>query len=553
MGKEKRKPQEEKVEKRARGLRTCNEVAHQASRLIDAINAGKTILDFLQEEEKDFIEFLSPIVEEEDEHKGENVLGRVVMVTGKRVNEALARHFMTLSPEEKERFVDLLGANAESGPRAGKNVLGWLSSVGEKNGGPALLNALAKYVESAPPGQLLDKWLPLLRETARGGELVGVNTLGVIAGAAEVGHPALLNALAKNFEKVPPKQLLNRLLPLLQKTVQGEGSYRGMNTVGVIAKAAACGFPAFLNTITEALMCLKPISRSSLLHQGPPGSRAVDSTLSAAARNNRVQRFEWLLCCSKITCRSNTPGSRYVRYVLPVLHAANQIIESISPPWAQEEKEELASREITSEELTQLENTRSNFLAGPMHPPLKTNLISTVFSKLQQHIDQTTFLNILAKAVPNFIGDYELVRLYVDYLILVSSDFSGEQKIRYQRCAFAKLKEITFYDYHESDSPLWERLIARVMEDVCQKHYTSDDFEFLCEKIITEVRTLFDSSPDPAFDYNSLIKECEEYVKKLEAEESKKEEKKNPSAFFPSSQPSKVIPSYLEAMKWNLK
>ncbi|OYK81078.1 hypothetical protein CbuD7D7780_00020 [Coxiella burnetii] len=315
MDKNKKKQQ---VDKRTEGLRTRSKVENQAEQFILDINAGKTIANFLQEKAKGFIEFLSLIVEDEGEHKGENVFQLVVQ--REKVNEALAYHFTRLPCEEKERFLDFLGKYSQNGPLAGKNML-WAIAYAAIQGSsallntlaenfenvplgvlldrllplqetaqsdlysglntlgmiayaaikeyPALLNALAKNFEKVPPETLLDRLLPLLQEVLQSGPYAGMNTLGMIAYAAVKGHPTLLNALAENFEKVRPERLLNRLLPLLQEIVQS-GAYAGMNTVGIIAKAAVGEFPAFLNAITKALMCLKPASRFSLLQQGPP-------------------------------------------------------------------------------------------------------------------------------------------------------------------------------------------------------------------------------------------------------------------------------------------
>ncbi|ABS76515.1 hypothetical protein CbuD7D7780_00010 [Coxiella burnetii] len=698
MAKNKKKKHQVKMNKRTEELRRRSEVENQAEQFIFAINTGKTIANFLQEEAKGLIEFLSPTIEEEGEHKGENVFQLVVQ--REKVNEALAHYFIMLPSEDKERFLDFLGTCSQSGRRARKNMLWeialaaakghpallnaladyvenlplepflnkllsflqetaqsgchagintlWIIALAAVNGYPALLNALAKNFEKISPEQILDKLLMLLQETARSeagvdlglntlgviayaagngypallnalakyfenvpldkllpllqktiqsGLDAGMNTLGIIAFAAGVGHPALLNALAKyfenipldrllpflqetvqsgayadmntlgiiaftavkghpallnalakNFKNVPPEQLVNLLLPLLQKTLL-RGGDAGMNMIGIIAKAAACGFPAFLNAITKALMCLKLASRFSLMEQGPPGLKTVDLILSAAVQSNRVQEFEWLLCCFKLICRSNTQEGRYVRHVLPLLRAANRLIESLYPPSTYETKEEIADRKITSEELTQLRTALSIFSSDPDSPPLKTNLISIVFSKLQRHIDQMTFLNILAEIMPNSVGDYELVRLYVDYLILVSSDFSGERKKNYLECAFEKLRRIPFGEHHESDFILWDRLITKVIEsDKSKGNYTLGNLKPLRDGIIVDLPILID-----IFNYEMFSVRCLEYIKNLEAEKSKKEENKNHSEFFPSLQPPKVIPSYLEVMKWNLK
>lgn len=74
------------------------------------------------------------------------------------------------------------------------------------------------------------------------------------------------------------------------------------------------------------------------------------------------------------------------------------------------------------------------------------------------------FLNILAEVMPNSVGDYELIRLYVDYLILICPDFSGERKKHYLECAFEKLRRIPFGEHHESDFILWDRLMIKVIE-----------------------------------------------------------------------------------------
>ncbi|WP_143343623.1 hypothetical protein [Coxiella burnetii] len=218
----------------------------------------------------------------------------------------------------------------------------------------------------------------------------------------------------------------------------------------------------------------------------------------------------------------------YVTRVFPLLKAANQLIESICPPSTYEEKEEIADRKITSEELTQLRKAFSNF-SSALHRSLKTNLISFVFSKLQRYVDQETFLIILAwiKAT----GDYELVQLHADCLILASSDFSGGRKADYLECAFEKLRTIPFDKHYESNSLLWDRLIVKVVGEESKEPYTLDDFKPLRNEVIKDVYILADS-----FDYKKFFSRCVEYLKNLEVEESKKEEKKTHSEFFPSLQ-----------------
>ncbi len=72
------------------------------------------------------------------------------------------------------------------------------------------------------------------------------------------------------------------------------------------------------------------------------------------------------------------------------------------------------------------------------------------------------------------------------------------------------------------------------------------NLKLLRDGVIVDLSILID-----IFNYEMFSVRCVEYINNLEAEKSKKRQNKNHSAFFPSSQPSKEMSSYLELMKWD--
>ena len=139
-----------------------------------------------------------------------------------------------------------------------------------------------------------------------------------------------------------------------------------------------------------------------------------------------------------------------------------------------------------------------------------------------------TFLNILAEVMSNSVGDYELIWIYVDYLILVSSDFSGERKRNYLECAFEKLRRIPFGEHHENYFILWDRLITEVIEsDKSKGNYTLGNLKLLRNGIIVDLPILIE-----IFNYEMFSVRYVEYIKNIEAEKSKKEKIKVILYFF---------------------
>ncbi|MBW5802586.1 hypothetical protein FIV31_02985 [Coxiella endosymbiont of Ornithodoros amblus] len=119
--------------------------------------------------------------------------------------------------------------------------------------------------------------------------------------------------------------------------------------------------------------------------------------------------------------------------------------------------------------------------------------------------------------MPNSIGDYELIRLYVDFN-LKCSDFSGERKKNYPECAFEKLIRIPFDEHHESDFILWDRLMIKVIEsDKNKGNYTFGNLKLLRDGVIVDLSILID-----IHNYEMFSVRCVEYINNPEAEKSRK-------------------------------
>ncbi|MDE3400187.1 MAG: ankyrin repeat domain-containing protein, partial [Coxiella burnetii] len=434
----------------------------------------ETVSSFLEREEKELSEFLSQI---ED---GDTVFFRITFCAtepnGKKALKALevlmqSDAWVRLTPAQLLKILKTVSSQPE---HRGKTAF-WVITCATSNGHPAALETL---IQSGAWAKLTPQQLPELFKAAPAhpdDTALGETAFWTITMAAANGYPAPLEMLMQSnaWKNLPVDDILQLLKSFL---THDECSYKDIPSFCVIIIAAA-NYPKSLNLLTQKLMQLPRRRLSNWLTTDLSGSsdKLATQILKVAVNSNRMQPFEWLLCCVDMDHSDQEKEAEYQQKVLPILKKVHSLTESILSPIAldypvgKEEKNEEEDtgllEPISKNELDSIVNDLISYESDPSKP--KENLLSIILDKLQTYytslFDLTCVLNKLTETFPE---SEPLKRQYVDLLILQASSLTYYSEDTFLSTAFKNLISLNFL---ENDELLWQRLIIKVIESDSNK------------------------------------------------------------------------------------
>ncbi|WP_259425693.1 ankyrin repeat domain-containing protein [Coxiella burnetii] len=409
----------------------------------------------------------------------------------------------------------------------------WVITCAASNGHPAALETL---IQSGAWAKLTPQQLPELFKAAPAhpdDTALGETAFWTITMAAANGYPAPLEMLMQSnaWKNLPVDDILQLLKSFL---THDECSYKDIPSFCVIIIAAA-NYPKSLNLLTQKLMQLPRRRLSNWLTTDLSGSsdKLATQILKVAVNSNRMQPFEWLLCCVDMDHSDQEKEAEYQQKVLPILKKVHSLTESILSPIAldypvgKEEKNEEEDtgllEPISKNELDSIVNDLISYESDPSKP--KENLLSIILDKLQTYTSLFDLTCVLNKLTETFPESEPLKRQYVDLLILQASSLTYYSEDTFLSTTFKNLISLNFL---ENDELLWQRLIIKVIEsDSNKKIFHPSDGQIA--GFIKETFTLKEQRKITFEDFKNA---CTQFKEKLTTEPEQKEKPLYNSQFF---------------------